>query len=122
MGILMKGEANPLLHTAFNSVLKERDRILSFSDLGTCSNILSLLCPAGPIAPNFQEEQDKLKLTKPVKTTFIPKVPITLGVTKAHRILKDPRNLESTTNLEPPEYPWPTKPSPVPPALSLVIH
>ena len=27
MGILMKGEANPLLHTAFNSVLKERDRI-----------------------------------------------------------------------------------------------
>lgn len=92
MGILMKGEANPLLHTAFNSVLKERDRILSFSDLGTCSNILSLLCPAGPIAPNFQEEQDKLKLTKPVKTTFIPKVPITLGVTKAHRILKDPRN------------------------------
>ncbi|KAB0382250.1 hypothetical protein FD755_004167, partial [Muntiacus reevesi] len=39
-----------------------------------------------------EEEQDKLKLTKPVKTTFIPEVPITLGVTKVHRILRDPRN------------------------------
>ncbi|KAG5201089.1 hypothetical protein JEQ12_005623 [Ovis aries] len=56
------------------------------------THALTILLKSGPIAPNFQEEQDKLKLTKPVKTTFIPEVPITLGVTKAHRILRDPRN------------------------------
>ncbi|MXQ98772.1 hypothetical protein E5288_WYG021850 [Bos mutus] len=56
----------------------------------------------GPITPNFQEEQDKLKLTKPVKTTFIPEVPITLGVTKAHRILRDPRNPGVYNKLGPP--------------------
>lgn len=93
MGILMKGEANPFCSTLpLIQCFKERDRILSFSDLGTCSNILSCSALQDPSPPNFQEEQDKLKLTKPVKTTFIPEVPITLGVTKAHRILRDPRN------------------------------
>ncbi|XP_007180011.1 SIGLEC family-like protein 1 [Balaenoptera acutorostrata] len=38
------------------------------------------------------EKQDKVELTKPVKTTFIPGVPIIRGITKVHRILRDLRN------------------------------
>ncbi|KAB0389573.1 hypothetical protein E2I00_002297 [Balaenoptera physalus] len=39
-----------------------------------------------------EEKQDKVELTKPVTTTFIPGVPIIPGITKVHRLLRDLRN------------------------------
>lgn len=87
----MKGEANPLLHTAFDSVLKKGTEFCPFQ-IWVPVPTSFFLCSAlqDPSPQTSREEQDKLKLTKPVKTTFIPEVPITHGVTKAHRITETP--------------------------------
>ncbi|KAB1275060.1 hypothetical protein Cadr_000012102 [Camelus dromedarius] len=67
----------------------------------TCSNILSLPCPAGPIALSFQEKQDKLDLTKPMKTTFTPGVPTTWELPASTAALESPATLSSRTDSEP---------------------
>ena len=117
-----------LLHTAFKFSAQRKGQnsvLFRFGYLTSRPVPTSFfLCPAlqDPSSQTSRKSRINWSWQSLWKQHSYLKSPSPLESPKSVESLETPGTLESTTNSEPPEHPQPMKPSPVPPAPSLVIH